>query len=409
MSATFFGYFLDWAGLLLRWSHLVVGIAWIGSSFYFVWLDNHLRPPREPALAQKGVAGELWAVHGGGFYNPQKYLVAPASLPAELHWFKWEAYSTWLTGMFLLVTVYYLQASTWMLDPAAISAGSSTASSALPALSPGVSIIVGLASLALGWFFYNWLCAVFEQRSQIAFGACYFAFVVAMTWLLTHLLSGRAAFVHVGAMIGTTMVANVFFRIIPGQKIMVAQMQRGEAPDPIHGIRGKQRSVHNNYLTLPVLFCMISNHYAFLYGHAYSWAGLSLILLAACLIRHFFNQRHWGRAQWRYPLAGAALLLAVAFWFAPSSALFAGSEDVPFARVEQVVDARCVPCHAEHPKLLPAAPLGVMLDTPERVHALRQRIWQQAVQARTMPLGNATNITEEERALLDRWGRASGE
>ncbi|MBL8484952.1 MAG: urate hydroxylase PuuD, partial [Rhodocyclaceae bacterium] len=248
-------YVIDWASLLLRWLHLITGIAWIGSSFYFVWLDNSLKPPQDPELQRKGVSGELWAVHGGGFYNPQKYLVAPATLPAELHWFKWESYSTWITGFLLISTLYYSQAATWMIDPARA------------AISPGMAVALGLATLAGGWLVYDLLCRLLLERSQLLFGAIYYVFVVAVAFLLTQLLSGRAAFIHVGAMIATTMSGNVFFWIIPGQKKTIAQMQRGEAPDPIHGKRAKQRSVHNNYLTLPVLFCMISNHYAFTYGH----------------------------------------------------------------------------------------------------------------------------------------------
>lgn len=299
-------YLIEVGALLLRWLHLIVGIAWIGSSFYFVWLDNSLRPPTDPDHQAKGVGGELWAVHGGGFYNPQKYLVAPKHLPSDLHWFKWESYSTWLTGFFLLGVLYYSQAATYMVDPAKA------------ALAPGQAIGIGVATLVGGWLVYDGLCRLLMQRSLLLFGALYFAFVVAVAFGLTHLLSGRAAFLHVGAMIATTMSANVFFWIIPGQKKTVAAMQRGDTPDPIHGQRAKQRSVHNNYLTLPVLFCMISNHYAFTYSHPQAWAVLALIFLAAVLIRHFFNLRHKGVLAWQYPAAGAALLAGVFIWLAPA-------------------------------------------------------------------------------------------
>lgn len=258
------GYWLEIASLLLRWLHLIVGIAWIGSSFYFVWLDNSLRPPTDPALREKGVGGELWAVHGGGFYNPQKYLVAPKQLPDELHWFKWESYSTWLSGFALISVLYYAQAGSYMIDPAKA------------ALSPGQAVALGLATLAGGWLVYDGLCRLLMRRSILLFAALYFAFVVAVAWGLTHWLSGRAAFIHVGAMLATTMSGNVFFWIIPGQKKTVAAMRRGDAPDPIHGQRAKQRSVHNNYLTLPVLFCMISNHYALTYTHPHAWLVLAL-------------------------------------------------------------------------------------------------------------------------------------
>jgi len=382
--------------MLLRWLHLIVGIAWIGSSFYFIWLDNSLRPPEDENLKKKGVAGELWAVHGGGFYNPQKYLVAPATLPAELHWFKWEAYSTWITGFLLISTLYYFQAGTWMVDPAKA------------ALSPAAAVALGLGTLAGGWLVYDLLCRLLIERSQLLFGIIYYVFVVLVAWGLSHVISGRAAFIHVGAMIATTMSANVFFWIIPGQKKTIAQMQRGETPDPIHGKRAKQRSLHNNYLTLPVLFCMISNHYAFTYGHPQAWAVLALILLAAVLIRHFFNLRHKGLVQWRYPLAGGAILCAVAVWLAPAAPVAtAALSAAELGRVQTVILQRCAVCHGEHPTLMPAAPAGVLLDSPERIEALKARVVIQAVQLKAMPLGNITAMTDDERQLLARWGLAN--
>ena len=388
------GYLIEWATLLLRWLHLIVGIAWIGSSFYFVWLDNSLRAPQDDALREKGVAGELWAVHGGGFYNPQKYLVAPAALPKELHWFKWESYSTWLSGFALLATLYYVQAASFMVDPA---------KAALP---PSLAVLLGLGTLVLGWIVYDLLCRLLMERSALLFAAAFYAFVVAVAWLLVQWLPGRAAFLHVGAMLATIMSANVFFLIIPGQKRTIAQMQRGEAPDPLHGQRAKQRSVHNNYLTLPVLFCMISNHYAFTYGAPQAWAVLALILLAGVLIRHFFNQRHRGQAQWRYPLAGIALLAAVAAWLrpAPAPAAMAGAP-VALADVQAVLAQRCAGCHAEHPTLVAAAPAGLMLDSVERIVQGKARIVRQAVELQAMPPANLTRITDTERDLLARWGR----
>ena len=388
------GYLIEWATLLLRWLHLIVGIAWIGSSFYFVWLDNSLRAPQDDALREKGVAGELWAVHGGGFYNPQKYLVAPAALPKELHWFKWESYSTWLSGFALLATLYYVQAASFMVDPA---------KAALP---PSVAVLLGLGTLVLGWIVYDLLCRLLMERSALLFAAAFYAFVVAVAWMLVQWLPGRAAFLHVGAMLATIMSANVFFVIIPGQKKTIAQMQRGVAPDPLHGQRAKQRSVHNNYLTLPVLFCMISNHYAFTYGAPQAWAVLALILLAGVLIRHFFNQRHRGQAQWRYPLAGIALLAAVAAWLrpAPAPAAMAGAP-VALADVQAVLAQRCAGCHAEHPTLVAAAPAGLMLDSVDRIVQGKARIVRQAVELQAMPPANLTRITDTERDLLARWGR----
>jgi uncharacterized membrane protein len=387
------GYLLEWAGMLVRWLHVITGIAWIGSSFYFVWLDNSLKPPVDPALREKGVGGELWAVHGGGFYNPQKYLVAPAKLPEELHWFKWESYWTFLSGFLLITLVYYARAASQMVD------------ASVADLSPAAAVGVGVGALALGWVVYDGLCRLLIDRSQLLFGAVYYLFVVASAWGLTHLISGRAAFVHVGAMMATTMTANVFFWIIPGQKAMVDAMRRGEAPDPIHGKRGKQRSVHNNYLTLPVLFCMISNHYAFTYGHPQAWAVLALIGLAAVLIRHFFNLRHKGELAWRYPAAGVAILAAVAAWIAPRPVEAAAGPAVSDADAAAILQARCVSCHATHPTQAGFAspPLGLVLEDVAVARAAAEKIHRQVVETRVMPLGNLTQMTEDERARLGRW------
>ncbi|WP_020651521.1 urate hydroxylase PuuD [Massilia niastensis] len=395
-------YGLEWLNLLVRWLHIITGIAWIGASFYFVWLDNSIRPPAPGSeLAKKGVAGELWAVHGGGFYNPQKYLVAPAELPKELHWFKWEAYSTWLSGFALLVIVYYLNAQAMMVDRGVAD------------LSSWQAVGIGLASLVVGWVVYDLLCRSPLGRHDLAFGAVVYGFLVASAWVLSHLLSGRAAYLHVGAMIGTMMVANVAMLIIPGQRKMVNAMLAGRKPDPAHGIRAKQRSVHNNYFTLPVLFIMISNHYAMTYSHAYSWAVLGAIMLAGVLIRHFFNLRHKGRIEWQYPAAGVALLAAVAVAIAPAppagGAAAAGSSPAAqFASVRTIVDQRCVGCHAERPTQpgFATAPAGVMLHTPELLTQNAARIYQQTVQTRAMPLANLTHMTDAERAQIGAWFEA---
>lgn len=389
-------YLIEVTSLLLRWLHLIVGIAWIGSSFYFVWLDNSLQPPTDPDLRNKGVGGELWAVHGGGFYNPQKYLVAPAHLPAELHWFKWESYSTWLSGFFLLGVLYYSQAASYMIDPARA------------ALTPGAAIAIGIGTLTAGWLVYDILCRMLMRHSLLLFAALYFGFVVAVAYGLTHLLSGRAAFLHIGAMIATTMSANVFFWIIPGQKKTIAAMQRGETPDPIHGQRAKQRSVHNNYLTLPVLFCMISNHYAFTYNHDQAWLVLALILLAAVLIRHFFNLRHKGVLAWQYPAIATALLLGVFAWVAPAPVTRTAGVDgqntaLSVRDIQPVISARCSGCHSATPTLMAAAPAGVMLDTTEQIRAAGPRILTQTVQLKAMPLGNMTQITDDEREQIAAW------
>jgi len=398
-------YGLEWMNLLVRWLHIITGIAWIGASFYFVWLDNSLRPPAPGGeLARKGVAGELWAVHGGGFYNPQKYMVAPSELPAELHWFKWEAYSTWLSGFALLTIVYYFNAQAMMVDRSVAD------------LSSWQAVGIGLGSLVVAWVFYDLLCRSKLGKHDLAFGAVIFAFLVGATWVLTHFLSGRAAYIHVGAMIGTIMVANVAMVIIPGQRKMVNAMRAGQKPDPVYGIRGKQRSVHNNYFTLPVLFIMISNHFAMTYHHAHAWAVLGMIMLAGVFIRHFFNLRHKGRIEWKYPAIGVLLLAAVAIAIAPrpaavsapvsaqAGALSAGA-GAQFAQVQGIIAQRCVSCHAAHPTQpgFAAAPAGVALDNAQGISQNAARIYQQAVQLKAMPLANMTNMTDAERAQVAAW------
>jgi uncharacterized membrane protein len=390
-------YGLEWLNLLVRWLHVITGIAWIGASFYFVWLDNNIRPPAPGSeLAKKGVSGELWAVHGGGFYNPQKYLVAPAELPKELHWFKWEAYSTWLSGFALLTIVYYFNAQAMMVDKTVAD------------LSSMQAIGLGLGSLVVGWTVYDVLCRSKLGQHDLAFGAVIFAFLVASAYVLTHYLSGRAAYIHVGAMIGTMMVANVLMLIIPGQRKMVNAMMAGQKPDPIHGLKAKQRSVHNNYFTLPVLFIMISNHYAMTYRHDHAWAVLAVIMLAGVLIRHFFNLRHRGRIEWKYPAMGLALLAAVAVAIAPRApvaAPAAASSAAQFAQVKAIIDARCVSCHADRPTQpgFAAAPLGMALTTDAQIAQHAAKIYQQAVELKAMPLANLTGMTDAERAQIGAW------
>jgi len=393
-------YGLEWLNLLVRWLHIITGIAWIGASFYFVWLDNTIRPPAPGSdLAKKGVAGELWAVHGGGFYNPQKYLVAPAELPKELHWFKWEAYSTWLSGFALLFIVYYLNAQAMMVDRSVAD------------LTSWQAVGIGLGSLVAGWLVYDLLCKSPLGKHDLAFGAVIFAFLVGASYVLTHLLSGRAAYLHIGAMIGTIMVANVAHVIIPGQRKMVNAMMAGGKPDPIYGIRAKQRSVHNNYFTLPVLFLMISNHYAMTYRHEHAWAVLAVIMAAGVLIRHFFNLRHKGRVEWKYPAAGVALLAVLAVLIAPKAPGVATpgvDAAAQFTQVQAIVDQRCVACHSAHPTQpgFATAPAGVMLDSPDLVAQHAARIYQQTVQLKAMPLANLTNMTDAERAQVGAWFEA---
>ncbi|QRX81318.1 urate hydroxylase PuuD [Glaciimonas sp. PAMC28666] len=414
MDSMLVSYGVEWLNLLVRWLHLIVGIAWIGASFYFVWLDNSIRPPKPGSdLANKGVSGELWAVHGGGFYNPQKYLVAPAELPEELHWFKWEAYATWLSGFAMLFIVYYFNASAMMINKEVAD------------LSSLQAIGVGIGTLVIGWTVYDLLCRSPLGKRDGLLGLVMYLFIVAAAYVLSHLLSGRAAYIHVGAMMGTMMVGNVLMVIIPGQRKLVEAMRLGKAPDPIYGKRAKQRSVHNNYFTLPVLFIMISNHYAMTYSHAYNWLVLAAIIAAGALIRHFFNLRHAGRVSWGYPAAGVAILVVVAIAIAPrpipapvvpvatvgQAVTGTAATDVPvadMAHVQAIITQRCVECHAAQPTQpgFATAPAGIMLQTPDLIRQHADKIFQQAVQLKAMPLGNMTNITDAERAVIGAWYQA---
>jgi len=399
MEALLLNYGAEWLNLLVRWLHLITGIAWIGASFYFVWLDNSIRPPKPGSdLEKAGVSGELWAVHGGGFYNPQKYLVAPKQLPEELHWFKWEAYSTWLSGFALLFIVYYFNASAMMVDKSVADITGTQA------------VLIGLGTLVAGWIVYDLLCkSPLGQRDGLL-GIVMFVLIVAAAWGLSKFLGGRAAYIHVGAMIGTVMVGNVLMQIIPGQRKLVDAMKGGKSPDPIYGKRAKQRSVHNNYFTLPVLFIMISNHYAMTYNHPHNWLVLAGIMAAGVLIRHFFNLKHKGQIAWGYPAAGVALLAVVAFAIAPKPAAkpAAGAPAVDTAKIMPVIEQRCATCHSDKPTQngFATAPAGVMLHTPDLVRQNAARVYQQTVQLKSMPIGNLTNMTDEERALVAQWYEA---
>ena len=391
-------YVVEWLNLLSRWLHVIAGVAWIGASFYFIWLDGHLEAPADPADDAKGVGGEVWSVHGGGFYHAQKYRVAPRELPNRLHWFKWEAYTTWISGMFLLGLVYWYGADVYLVDLAVLD------------LSPATAVAIAAAFIVGGWFVYDRLCESPLARDERVFALVLLVLTALLAWGLCELFAGRAAFLHFGAVLGTIMAANVFFVIIPGQKQMVAAAARGEAPDPRPGIRGKQRSVHNTYFTLPVLFVMTSNHYALAYGHAWNWLILFGIALAGALIRVYFVARHKGSAA-RLPIVLAALvLLLIAAAIAPRPApAVAGTVDID--EVRAIIDARCRNCHSAAPThpAFPAAPLGVLLDTEAQIRAEAARIHQQTVVTRVMPIGNLTGMTDDERAVIDRWYRSMGE
>ncbi|HWI83232.1 urate hydroxylase PuuD [Ramlibacter sp.] len=386
-------YLLDWANLLLRWAHVIVAIAWIGSSFYFVFLDSSLTPPVDPDLRRQGATGELWAVHGGGFYHPVKYAVAPPQLPPHLHWFFWESYSTWLTGFALFAASYLWSAGTYLVDRSVMD------------WSPAAAGALAVSFLAVFWLLYDGICRCFGQRDGIV-GALVALLVCAASWLACHWFAGRAAFVLVGATMATAMSANVLFWIIPGQRKVVAAIKAGQPPDPIHGVRGKQRSVHNTYFTLPVVFAMLSNHYSFTWGHPRNWLVLILMMFAGAAIRQFFVLRHgWKLGRNRHPLpyalAGVALIAGVAFWLrpAPAAAVGAGGP-VGYAQLQPVLAQRCYLCHGPQLQMK-----NVRLDSPALVKQHAQQIYQQAVVARAMPMNNATGITESERALIGQWFR----
>ena len=382
-------YLLDWLTLIARWAHIVVGIAWIGASFYFIWLDNHLEAQRGPD-SDPLIAGELYAIHGGGFYRAQKYRLAPDALPPTLHWFKWEAYWTWITGFVLLVLVYYLNAELYLVDPQVMK------------LSSGAAVGIGLGSLVLGLAIYEGLCRV--PLGERALALTLLVVFAAAAWGLTQVFSGRGAFIHFGAILGTIMVGNVAHVIIPGQRELVRAKEQGRVPEERFSIRGKQRSVHNTYFTLPVIFTMISGHHAMTFGTRWSWLVLILMGLGGALVRLWFVARHKGSAPAWTLVAGLLLVAGVVAILAPRSST---GTAVPLAQAKQVIDRRCVSCHADKPALpgLAEAPKGVKLDTPERVEAQRLTIHQQSVLTRAMPPGNLTGMTDEERALLDRWVR----
>ncbi len=390
-------YLLDWLNLLLRFAHVITGIAWIGASFYFVFLDLSLTPPTDPVLRGKGVDGELWAVHGGGFYNPQKYLVAPKALPAHLHWFIWESYTTWLTGFALFTVLYLFNADIFLIDKHVLD------------WSAGAAVAAALGFLVAGWLVYDAICRAFGQRARgdLIVGALVFVFVVVATWVACRLFAGRAAFLLVGAMLATAMSANVLFWIIPGQRKVIAQMRAGQPVDPVHGQRAKQRSLHNTYFTLPVLVSMISNHYGWLYQAPHNWLVLVVLMLAAALVRHSFVARHQAllqqrRVPWDYAIAGVAMTVAVTAALVPAPpTATAAATPATMAAVKAIVDRRCTVCHSAQ-----VQQKNVELDTAALIRQHAQAVYQQAVVLKLMPLGNATQITDDERAVIKRWYEA---
>ncbi len=396
-------YLLDWVNLLLRWAHVITAIAWIGSSFYFVLLDNSLSPPAEKELKDKGVDGEMWAVHGGGFYHSNKYMVAPRwkPLPQNLHWSYWESYSTWLTGFALFTVLYLFNAGSFLVDKS------------VHDWSAGAAIGASLGFLVAFWLIYDIICRTLgrKKNGDLVVGVLVFVFVVVASWLACQLFAGRAAFLLVGAMLATAMSANVFFWIIPGQRTVVADLRAGRNPDPVHGQRGKQRSVHNTYFTLPVIVAMLSNHYGWLYQGPNNWLVLVLLMLAGALIRHSFVARHKAhvlgkRAPWEHAIVGSLVLVAMAVWLAPkppsaeaqAAAKAAAAQPAGYAEVHAVLEQRCLLCHNAQ-----VQQKNVALHTPELLKQHAQQVFQQVSVLKLMPLNNATQITDAERDLIKRW------
>jgi uncharacterized membrane protein len=384
----------EWLSLIVRWLHVIAGIAWIGSSFYFIHLDLSLK--RSPGLPG-GVKGDAWQVHGGGFYHMVKYLVAPARMPDELTWFKWEAYTTWLSGFALMILVYYMSADLFLVDKSVLDIG------------PGTAVTLSLGLLLVPWLIYEGLCRSPLGRNEIALALVGYAFLVAITFAYTHMFSGRGALNQIGALIGTIMVANVFVVIIPNQRKVVADLVAGREPAALLGEQGKQRSVHNNYLTLPVVFLMISSHYPLLYATRFNWLIVAIVLLVGPVIRHFYNSRHEGKGSpwWTWAVAAAGMI-AVALLSAagPRDTTTGATPATPhFAAVEEIVISRCSMCHAKEPVWagIAAAPKHVMLDTAEAIRVHARLINLTAVRSSAMPPGNITDMSADERRTLAAW------
>ncbi len=382
----------EWASLIFRWLHVIAAIGWIGSSFYFIHLDLSLKPRKE---LPEGVHGEAWQVHGGGFYHILKYLVAPAKMPDDLTWFYWEAYATWLSGFALVIIVYYLDADLFLVDKSVLD------------LTPLQAGLFSLVSLVLAWGLYEAACRSAFAKHELAFVITGYLFLVALTFAFTHVLSGRGAFNQIGAIIGTIMVANVFLNIIPNQRKTVAALIAGQKPDPALGIQGKQRSVHNNYLTLPVILLMISNHYPLLYATRYNWVIVAIVLALGPIIRHFYNSRHAGKGSpwWTWGVAAAGMIAIALLSAAGPRDAKTGATAPTFKVVENIISSRCSPCHAAEPvwASIPTAPRGILLDDAGHIRRNAPLIGRNAAWSNAMPPGNITEMTPDERATLAAW------
>jgi len=383
-------FFWEYLQLLLRSLHVVTAIAWIGASFYFVWLDNHLRKPTAKDVQARGVDGELWAVHGGGFYNPQKYMVAPAELPQDLHWFYWESYSTWLSGFGLFVVMYLMNPKALLIDP-----------NVYPLTESG-AIVLALSVLLVAWILYHGLCRLFENREKLLL-LFIVLLVVSISFFIHCFFSGRASYLLTGAAMATIMTANVFFVIIPGQRKVIQLMRDKAVVDPIYGKRGKQRSVHNTYFTLPVVFAMLSNHFSILTGHSNRWVVLILMLAAAVIIRQIFVLRHKGATSYPLIALSTSILLGVFLLIVPRPFTVSAITVIPEVTAYDVIKSRCTQCHAANPTLFPDAPKGLILESKADIDLHRANIYTQVVLNRAMPVGNITEMTEGERVVIKKW------
>ena len=379
-------YLRDVLDVILRMLHVIAGIAWIGASFYFVRLDLALRAPKRREDAEAGVAGEFWGVHGGGLYHSQKYRLAPPEMPEPLHWFKWEAYTTWLSGFALFVVLYYFDARVRLVD------------AGIADLDEWQAIALSVGGIALAWVVYDVLCRTVGQRSQAALAVVGTGLVALAAWGAGELFAPRAAYLQVGVMLGTIMAANVFFVIIPAHRKLVAAMEEKREPDPTPLLEAKNRSVHNNYLTLPVLFTMLAGHFAFVFGADEAWLVFVAIAVLTALIRVFFNRWHAGRRVWWIPVVATAAVVALALWLRPEATATSVTVPVTFSQIQPVIAERCAPCHSGA-----SAPLGIRFETRKQIEARIDDIERQAVQTRVMPPGNATGMTEDERDLLAAW------
>ncbi len=381
-------HYTEWLNLVTRWAHMITGVAWIGASFYFNWLENHLdrRTPKE------GQAGDLWAIHGGGIYHLEKYKLAPPQMPEKLHWFKWEAYTTWLSGMALLAAVYYLNVQLYLVAPGI-------------ELSSLAAIAISLGSVVAGWFVYTTLCDSALGKKPALLGLIIFILLIIAAWALSLIFSGRGAFIHVGAIIGTIMVGNVFFVIMPAQRNLVGAIASGETPDPKWPAKGLLRSRHNNYLTLPVLFIMISNHFPSTYGTQYNWLVLAVLALLSVLVRHYFNTRHQSQKfAWTIP-AAALGMVCLAFITAPKAPSQSSNQQVSIEQAAAIIEQRCTVCHSATPTYagFATAPKGMMFDTHEQIISYAALIKAQSVDTKIMPLGNLTQMSDQERQLIGQW------